>query len=99
MVNFAEQILREAGEEAIEAIVIGARGWSSLDENAPVLNWEEAMPQLDYDYDSDYGGMDCHAIWAWTATRVLFVWQYDGMTGLTSVPRNPQSGNPDAPGG
>jgi hypothetical protein len=64
-----------------------------------VLTWEQARPMLDYSYDTGYGGADCHAVWVWTPTRVLFVVQYDGSTGLESVPRAPVAGLPDMPGG
>lgn len=96
-----------AGGEAIEGIVIGEFGWDSygLREDHPpvrtgvVLTWDEARPMLDYAYDAGYGAPDCHAVWAWTASRVLFVVQYDGSTGVQWVPRNPTSGDPDMPGG
>lgn len=54
---------------------------------------------LDYAYDGSFGAPECDAIWAWTPTRVLFVSQYDGATRVESVPRNPQDGTPEMPGG
>lgn len=64
-----------------------------------VLDWSEAEPLLDYEYDSGYGGADCHPVWIWTPTRVLFVSTYDGSTAVESVPRNPSPGGPYMPGG
>jgi len=112
--GFAKDILEEAGDEEIVGIVIGWYGWSTSscdpsriadDRNVPrekigvVLTWEEAKPFLGYTYDSGYGGAECHAITAWTPTRVLFVAQYDGSTWLDSVPRDPLAHQPSMPGG
>lgn len=93
--NFKQDILDEVSGEVIEAIAVGqSRGIDypvpdhSLGE-APV-SWEEAAPILDYDYDADFGTQDCHNVYIWTPTRVIFVHEYDGRTWLRSVPRNPQ---------
>ncbi len=116
MSNFAQHIEETAGDEAIEAIVIGPFGWGSdMDDTdaygeerverkakpkrGVVLTWAEARPMLDYEYSTGYGAPECDAIWAWTPSRVLFVSQYDGATGLESMPRNPVDGKPDMPGG
>lgn len=56
------------------------------------LSWEVARPLLDYPYDTGFGGSDCHAIWAYTPTWVLFVSVYDGATDVERVPRNPPEG-------
>jgi hypothetical protein len=109
MSNFKNDILEEAGDEPIEAIVIGEMGWGG-DYNAEgkpawdevrgkILTWEEASPYLDYEYDDGYGATGCQAIAAWTKTRVLFVSQYDGSTTVESVYRNPTEHNPNMPGG
>lgn len=63
------------------------------------LTWEVARPMLDYAYGTDYGAPECDAIYAYTTERVLFVWQYDGATGIGSIPRNPQPCKPEMPGG
>jgi hypothetical protein len=93
--TFAEDILKAAGDEPIIAIAVGpTRGWSWGDEtdhslgNKPV-SWLEAFPVLNYHFDAGFGGQDCHDIWAWTPTRVLFVHEYDGATGVASAPRFP----------
>ncbi len=97
--NFANDIEEAAAGEKIEAIVIGKIGWA-VDEDEDrrgiskelrnrVLAWEVARPLLDYEYDGGFGGSDCHAIYAWTATHVLSVHEYDGSTRVIAVPRNP----------
>ena len=99
--TFAEDIEKVAEGEAIDAVVIGAKGdrWfdEELQEPQSVLTWGEARSRLDYEYDDGYGGADCHAIYAWTRTRVLFVHEYDGSTGVVSVPRNPVASKPIFP--
>ena len=99
MHNFKQDVLEEAGKEPIEAVVIGDYcGYKDHYKTCPtddrdakgrILSWEEAAPVLDYACDTGFGGAECHAIYAWTATRVLFVAEYDGSTRMISVPRNP----------
>lgn len=109
MATFAENLEHAAGDEAIECIVIGAYGWNGFkdddDVRVPesqrnvVLPWSEARPLLMYEHDTGYGAPECNAVTAWTATRVLFVVQYDGSTSVHSVPRNPEAHTPIMPGG
>ena len=108
MSNFKEDILEEAGNEVIESIVIGDMGRNDYnddgkpnykDVNGKVLSWSDASPILDYEYDRGFGAPDCQAITAWTKSKVIFVYQYDGATGVVSVPRNPIEHNPNMPGG
>ena len=107
MSNFKESILEIAGDEPIIAIVIEGKEWYYIDKPRPdtrlvsgkVITWAEAAPLLDYEYSQDYGGVDCNAITAWTATRVIFVGCYDGATWVTSVPRNPRNHIPGTVGG
>lgn len=79
------------GEESVPFIPWDRRG--------VVLPWEEARPLLDYQYDNGYGAPGCHAITAWTPSKVLFVTQYDGATGVDVMPRNPVDHRPEMPGG
>lgn len=55
-----------------------------------LCTWEELGPLLDYEYDSGYGSMDCHNITAWTATKVIYINEYDGSTSICYLPRNPE---------
>ena len=95
LMTFAKDILEEAGDEPIEAIAVSKmRGYSWDEETdhslgcSPVA-WADAFPVLNYEYDEGFGGQDCHDIWAWTPTRVLFVHEYDGATRIASAPRFP----------
>lgn len=111
MANLKEWILRCTKDEKIEAVVIGNMGWEDYGlEDIPkfaqnkdnwnkVLTWKEAMPLLDYEFDSGYGAPGCQAITVWTPSRVVFVSQYDGATGLNYVPRHPVAHEPTMPGG
>lgn len=63
-----------------------------------VLTWEEARPLLAYNYDAGFGASECHAIYAWTESRVLFVVEYDGATWVSWAPRNPMDVMPGAKG-
>jgi hypothetical protein len=90
-----------AGDEEIEFAVIGkhfsdAYG-TNPDPNLPfnnaplgkVMPWRLAKSFLLYEYSSGFGGIDCHPVYAWTKTRVLYVHDYDGSTTIDSLPRNP----------
>lgn len=106
--TFAEDIER-AADGPILACTIGDMGWCDYrleDKHQPasarreeVLSWEEARPLLDYEYDSGYGAPDCHAIYAWTETHIVYVSQYDGSTSIYRLPRNPSDEKPEMPGG
>ena len=102
-------IEEEADGEPIEAVVIGEMGWGTFhSEHVPdydiqpkgvVLSWDEAKLWLDYDFNSGFGAPDCNAIFAWTPSRVMAISQYDGATGIFSIPRNPVPCKPFMPGG
>lgn len=72
-------------------------GWHENDEKRfeayrrewPVQAWTVASKTLDYEYDSGFGGADCHAVVAWGDLCVYFVHEYDGATSIASVPRSP----------
>jgi len=111
MSTFAEDIERAAGDEPIEAITVAffRPPWDSEPEQdakgfpAPLTGkpvpWADVRALLDYEYDDGYGGADCHAVYAWTPTRVLFVHEYDGSTSIAAVPRNPSLIVPEYSGG
>lgn len=100
MRNFKQDILQVAGNEPILAIAVSAyrsyyyeKSGTSSDHTLGSLPvpWSVAAPVLDYEYDDGYGGQDCHDIWAWTATRVLSIHEYDGSTCVIAVARNPEN--------
>ena len=101
MSNLKVDLLRAANGEKIEAVVVGCApddldGW---DQTYPPMSWDEAAPLLDYEFDSGFGCVECHAVYAWTASLVLFVTNYDGHTYVNFIPRNPQDCTPHMPGG
>lgn len=107
--NLRKWVDETANGEPIEAVVLGEMGWGDYgSEQVPtyatqkrgvILSWDEAAPMIDYTFDSGYGAPGCNALWAWTASRVIFVSTYDGSTNPSWVPRNPTAGEPDMPGG
>lgn len=111
MTTFAEDIEEVAAGEPIEAITVAPFGHhygpeerERDDKGLPRAVWNTAYPWaalrpfLDYQYDTGYGGMDCHSIVAWTASQVIFVHEYDGSTSVVSAPRNPGDFEPDDSG-
>lgn len=85
--------------ERVTAIIVGRHDdahW--LDEPKPnenvVLSREEGLLLLDQDYDNGYGGPNCRPFYAYSPSRIYFVSEYDGTTGLASMPRNPVDGAP-----
>ena len=89
--TFAEEIEKAACGEILAAVVEGS-GWgnrSRPDGPGTLMEWADARELLDYEYDSGYGGVECHTFTAWTADRVLFTGTYDGATWVESVPRHP----------
>ena len=95
--TLAEEIEDRANGEPIEGIVLSPEAEDPHDDTIrPVSDWDSVRGLLDYEYDHGFGGMECHAIVAWTASRVIFVAEYDGATGVESLPRNPE---PTAPRG
>ena len=109
LANFKDDLLAAAAGEPILALVIGEMGWGDYasagvpgyaeQPRGVVLTWEDAAPWLDYAYDTGHGAPRCNAVYAWTATRVLFVSQYDGATEVEAIPRNPTPCAPEMPGG
>lgn len=114
MSNFYADIEEKLAGEEVEAIVIHRKSWSqyslrTTDEKKARENkfpdakfdvpitLEEAKPILDYDYD--YGGPECHAVYIWTKTRVFVIGEYDGSTWVEAIPRNPESCKPRMVGG
>lgn len=102
MANFLHDIEQALNGEVVEGIVLGTRGplWGRDEAltDRQVRSWDEVKAQLDYEYDAGYGCEDCHALWIWTPTRVLFICCYDGSTWVSGVPRNPTPGGNYTPG-
>lgn len=109
MANLKQMIEANAGDEHIEAVVIGPHYNDTYGDEKRfaeklnrVLSWEEAASVLDVEYDNGYGGADTHPVTVWTASRVIFVHEYDGATNVVYVPRHPidhepQFGGTDGP--
>lgn len=80
--------------ETIEAMVVGQHyraRWDDAvqhDENV-LLSRDAGLARVDQEYSNGYGGADCFPLYAWTESRVYFVAEYDGATGLNWVPRHP----------
>ena len=96
------------GEKIISAVIgeMGGGDYGAKDIDGyyrspknKVLSWEDAIPHLEYEFDSGYGEPGCQAIYVWTETKVMFVSQYDGSTAIEWVPRNPIDTKPSMPGG
>lgn len=100
--KWLEEVETKYGEP-VEAIIVGQhdrqrhREEHEADENI-ILTREAGLAKLDQDYDNGYGGADCYPMYAWTKSRVFFIAEYDGATGLAHVPRNPIEGEPDFSG-
>jgi len=96
--QWLEEAEAEFGEP-IEAIVVGKHydrsyGAALPDENV-ILSREDRLRKVDQGFDCGYGGADCFPLYAWTASRVFFVHEYDGATRLTWAPRHPVKIEPE----
>lgn len=94
----------EAGfGEPIEAMVVGQHDdVRYCEEPKPdegvVLTREDGLKKVDQEYDNGYGGAECFPFYAWTASRVFWVAEYDGATGIAWAPRNPVAIMPEFSG-
>jgi hypothetical protein len=89
-VNAWEEILELAGDERIEAICIGDKGWRA--DPGPIKyfdNYMDAKETLCYEFDDGYGGPEGHVLYAWTKNFVIVPGYYDGSEWYVKVPRNP----------
>lgn len=99
--NFLADILEVSDNEEITEIVITSKisDYGSPDpRDLPIIPFiDKVVPfkqlslLLNYEYDDDYGGQDCHNFYAWTRTKILSIHEYDGSTRVISVPRNPNN--------
>lgn len=89
--------------EPIEAMVVGRHDNAEygapvgIDENV-ILTREAGLAKVDQEYSNGYGGADCFPFYAWTKSRVFFVHEYDGATGIRWAPRNPMAVEPEFSG-
>lgn len=101
MTNLKQSFLaaaKECSDTLLEAVV-GQDDRESYSERThkgpyPVESWASAAEKLNYEYDSGYGGADCHAVIVWGEKYVYFVHEYDGATHIAKMPRNPQPCEP-----
>ena len=108
MANLKTWIEDEASGEDIKAVVIGELGWGDFgSEKVPnysripkgkVINWEEAIKWIDYEFNDSYGYPGCNAIVVWTTNKVISIGTYDGATFPFSIPRNPTDFIPEMVG-
>lgn len=109
MENLKSWVLEMAGGEPIEAVIIGTMGWDDhkaeinpLYDKIPfnkILTWEQAAPFLDYNFNAGYGAPECNALYAYTKTWVIAIYQYDGSTNPYKIPRSPMEIKPQMVGG
>jgi hypothetical protein len=87
--------------EAVEAIVVGKHDDRQYDNEPPlpdeniILSRQVGLAKLDVEYDNSYGAADCFPMYAWTASRVFFIHEYDGSTRLCWAPRHPVAIEPE----
>lgn len=61
-----------------------------FDKRRIVMTLEQAKPYMQsWEFEGGFGAPECYETYVWTNQRVIFVSEYDGSTGLNSVPRNP----------
>lgn len=87
--DWLEEAEQQYGER-IEAIVVGKHDDAPPmpDENR-VLSRADGLAKLSQRFDDGLGSPDCCPMYAWTATRVFFIAEYDGATELACISRNP----------
>jgi len=100
MDNLKDWINHARKDEEVEAIVIGENPWTDEkiaipeDKIGILLTWAEAEPMLDYEFDRGFGSAGCHPVTVWTKSKIICISEYDGSTGIFTVPRNPTEYRP-----
>lgn len=94
-----KDLIAEIKDEECIGVVLGKMGWEDYNNEivpnyikmpiGKLIKLEEAKPFLDYEYNDGYGSPELPCIYAWTPTRIIAVFQYDGSTSFYSIPRNP----------
>lgn len=72
--------------EPIEAIVCG---------KDVVLSRDEGLAKMDRVIDAGHGAIDSEPMYAWSASRVFFIHEYDGQLKLAWLPREPAPCQPE----
>lgn len=103
MANIKDWLLHAEKQtgETIEAIVVG-RHYNDFDSTEtiyPIFSREDGLAALDAEFDSGYGGEDCHRMYAWSKSWVFFIYAYDGATCLAKLPARPLPCEPKYGGG
>ena len=89
--NFLQDIEAVVKGEQVTAVAwLADRGENYYGYSRPKYHcstdWEAVKFLFDYEYNTGYGGVDCHAILIWTVSRIIFVQEYDGATDVQSLP-------------
>ena len=57
-----------------------------------LMFWQTAQKYMkDWRFSGGFGSQTCYDVYIWTNKRVISVHEYDGSTGLISVPRSPEN--------
>lgn len=98
-----EEELATCNDETVEAVVVGKfQPWyregnkyfpDSLTERP--IDWEEVKEYFNYEYDDGFGGAECHPVYIYTKSYILYVSEYDGSTAVCKIPRNPIKCSPN----
>jgi len=97
LVKWVEEELEK--DEIVEAVVIGDKENGEDDKvddkyKFTPIDWDTAKVLLDYEFENDWGFIDCHPIYVWTNKRIFVLATYDGKVWLQPIPRNPKPCNP-----
>jgi len=87
--NLRRWLLEAAAGEEIGAVLTAVGTCQS---------WADVATTLDRDIVLDFGQPSLGALYAWTASRVIFVDAYDGFPSVRWVPRHPCAGLPELGG-
>ncbi len=62
------------------------------------VEWDKAKEVLNYKFSNRYLGDECHPVYVWTQSYVLFTHSYDRLITIRHVPRNPKPCLPEHSG-
>ena len=101
MSNAKDDLIELASGEKFEAIVLSRRKyyeWQDPEYFGPDMI-KVALKELDFEFDSGYGGEEGFRLYAWTPTKVIIKSVYDGSEAYEAIPRHPSNIMPQAYGG